>query len=289
MIGDGIVIKICQVSDIYDETDGDRIKVRLSPEDDKVADKNIPYALPLLPKLMHIKPKVGEFVLILLTRASDGNSQRYYIGPNISQPQFMEDETYINRALSLYPGANKLPDVAPSTNKESHGALAGDKDVAIYGRKKSDIILTDNDVRVRCGARLYDQSEKGGLVFNRKDPAYIHLKHSDNNRGEDGSEYRSTATIVADKINLISHQTQTPFKTNDNNNLIADDEMQKIIDKAHQLPYGDILVQFLKMFVNAFALHSHPYPGMTPCETVEFNNVKNYDLEKILSQSVRIN
>jgi hypothetical protein len=283
------VIKLCQVTDIYDDADGERIKVILRPEDDKVPYENIPYAFPLLPKLLHIKPKIGELVLVILTEAGNGNSQRYYIGPIISQPQFMEDESYIYRALSLYPGSNKQPDIAPSTNKESDGALAKDNDVAIYGRKKGDIILTDDDVRIRCGARLSDNGEKGGIAFNRKDPAYLHLKHSDYNRGNVDEEYRSTATLVADKINLLSHLSNDVFKTTDREDLISDDEMQKIIEKAHQLPYGDILIQFLKLFVKAFLLHSHPYPGMTPCETIEVNNVKSYDLNKILSENVRIN
>lgn len=282
------VIKLCQVTDIYDDADGERIKVILRPEDDKIPYEKIPYAFPLLPKLIHVKPKIGEVVLVILTEAGNGNSSRYYIGPIISQPQFMEDESYIYRALSLYPGSSKLPDIAPSTNKESSGALATDKDIAIYGRKKGDVILTDDDVRIRCGARLSDSKEKGGIVFNRKDPAYLHLKHSDNNRGNVDEEYRSTATLVADKINLLSHLSNDAFKTTDREDLITDEEMQKIIEKAHQLPYGDILIDFLKMFVKAFLLHCHPYPGMTPCETIEVNNVKNYDLDKILSENIRI-
>jgi hypothetical protein len=193
------------------------------------------------------------------------------------------------RALSLYPGKYKLPDIAPSTNPESHGALANDDDIAIYGRKKSDIILTDNDVRIRCGNRLQDYNENGGIVFNRSDPAYILLKHSDSKHGGTDEGYRSTATIVADKINLISHQSKTPFKTNDKTSLIADDEMQKIIDQAHLLPYGDILVEFLKKFLKAFELHSHPYPGMSPCATQDFIEATSYDLDKILSESVSIN
>lgn len=289
-MNNGIVAKICQVIDIYDDTDGARVKVRLSPEDDRIEEKEIPYAFPLLPKLIHIKPKVGEFVIIILTETSNGNSNRYYIGPIISQPQFMDNESYIYRALSLYPGNKLMPDIAPSTNPESHGALANDDDVAIYGRNKNDIILTDDDVRIRCGSRLKDASEKGGIVFNRTDPAFIHLKHSDNKRGSDSdNQYRSTATIVADKINLIGHQSNTPFKTNDKKDLITDAEMEKILEKAHQLPYGDVLVEFLKMFVNAFALHTHPYPGMTPCQTSEFIDTTTYDLDKILSDSVRIN
>lgn len=285
----GIVLKICQVMDVYDDADGERIKVRLKPEDDKVKDEKIPYAYPLLPKMLHIKPKVGELVLIVLTETGNGFSNRYYIGPIISQPQFMEKEDIVQRALSLYPNNKRKPDVAPSTNPDSHGALAKDEDIAIYGRKKSDIILTDDDLRIRCGSRIYDQREPGGVLFNRSNPSYIHLKHTDNKRGETDEEYQSTATIVADKINLISHQSNTPFRVNHEEHLIADDEMQKIIDAAHELPYGDILVQFLQLFVKAFLNHSHPYPGMSPCLTDEYLEVMRYDLNKILSESVRIN
>lgn len=289
----GIILKICQVYDTYDETDGERIKVRLSPEDDKVSDDRIPYVYPLLPKLLHIKPKMGEYVLVILTEASNGYSNRYYIGPIISQPQFMDDETYGYRALSLYPNSVKVPDVAPSTNPDSDGTLAREKDVAIYGRKKNDIIISDDDIKIRSGSRMFDNNAKGRLVYNRLDPAFIQLKHTDSKNpipGDEENTYRSTATIVADKINLISHQSNTPFRTTEGkHDLITDDEMQKILEKAHQLPYGDILVDFLKQFVHTFAVHTHPYPGLAPCGTSEFIETTTYDLDKILSESVRIN
>lgn len=288
-MSNGVILKICQVISVYDETDGERIKVRLSPEDDKKPDDKIPYAFPLLPKLLHIKPKVGELVLVVLTEPGNGYSNRYYIGPIISQPQYFQKDDFLINAMSLYPGAYKEPDVAPSTNVDSHGSLAKNDDIAIYGRKKNDVILTEDDVRIRCGSRLYDSSAKGGIIFNRNDPAFVHLKHTDNKRGEEGGEYRSTATIVADKINLISHQSKTPFRTNDKNNLISDDEMEKIVTKAHQLPYGDILVDFLDMFVKTFANHVHPYPGLPPCQTGDYIQTTTYDLNKILSESVRIN
>lgn len=285
----GAVLKICQVIDIYDETDGERIKVRLSPEDDKLTDDKIPYAYPLLPKLIHVKPKIGELVLIILTTPGNGYSNRYYIGPIISQPQYMEKDDFLINAMSLYPGSDKEPDPAPSLNPDSHGAFAKDDDIAIYGRKKNDIIFTEDDIRIRCGNRLKDNTGNSNIVFNRTDPAFIHLKHTDNKRGEKDKEYRSTATVVADKINLIGHQSNTPFRVNDKNHLISDDEMQKILDKAHQLPYGDVLVEFLSMFLNTFAEHTHPYPGMTPCQTVDFIKTTSYDLNKILSDTVRIN
>ena len=289
MLNNGVILKLCQVVDIFDETDGGRIKVRMSPEDDRKSDNELPYVFPLLPKLIHIKPKIGETVLIVLTEVSNGYSNRYYIGPIISQPQFMEKDSFLPNALSLYPSSTMSPNVAPSTNPESHGALASNNDIAIYGRKKNDIILSDDEIKIRSGSRLKDDSANGDIVFNRTDPAFIHLKHTDNKRGETGDEYRSTATIVADNINLISNQSKTPFNTTDKKGMITDEEMNRIVEKAHLLPYGDILIEFLKMFLNAFANHSHPYPGLTPCKTDEFNKTISYDLKQILSEHVRIN
>lgn len=285
----GVILKICQVIDVHDETDGERIKVRLSPEDDKKTDDLIPYAYPLLPKLLHIKPKLGEFVLVVLTEPGNGYSNRYYVGPILSQPQFYGNDNLLMNVMSLYPGAYKEPEIAPSTNADSQGAIAKNDDVALYGREKSDIVLTDNDVRIRCGSRLKENSANGGIVFNKKDPAYIHLKHTDSKRGKNGDEYRSTATIVADKINLIGNASKEPFRTTDKKDMISDDEMQKIIEKAHQLPYGDILVEFLSLFVKTFSIHTHPYPGLPPCQTSDYIETTSYDLNKILSESVRIN
>ena len=285
----GSIIKICQVIDINDETDGERIKVRLEPEDDKRLDNELPFAYPLLPKHLHIKPKIGEFVLVILTEVGNGYSNRYYIGPIISQPQHMEKENSMLSALSLYPGAFKQPDIAPSTNPDSHGSLAKDENIALYGRKKTDIILTDNDIRIRCGNRLRDNNADGGIIFNRTDPAYILLKHNDNKNGIENDEYGSTATIVADKINFIGNNSNYPFRTNDKDELITNSEMQKIIETAHKLPYGDILVDFLKLFVRTFAAHVHPYPGLPPCKTSDYIDTTSYNFEQILSNSVRIN
>lgn len=286
---DGIILKICPVVSVFDDADGERIKVRLHPEDDRLSDNELPYALPLLPKMIHIKPKVGESVLVLLMEAGNGYSIRHYIGPIISQPQYMEEDDYGLNSLSTYPGASKEPDVAPSTNPDTHGAFAKDEDIAVYGRKKGDIILTNDDVRIRCGSRVRDIASNGDIVFNRTDPAYLHLKHTDSKRGNEDDPYRSTATLVADKINLIGNNSKDVFKTTDKENLITDDEMQKIIDKAHQLPYGDILVEFLELFRRTFLNHVHPYPGLPPCQTEDYIQTSTYDLDKILSDSVRIN
>ena len=91
------------------------------------------------------------------------------------------------------------------------------------------------------------------------------------------------------RVKGVSTNIEIYKLTNDKKELINNNEMQKIIDKAHKLPYGDVLVEFLNMFVDAFAKHVHPYPGMPPCQTSEYIETTTYDLKKILSENVAIN
>lgn len=290
-----IVVKICEVISTDDQQKGDRIKVRLYPEDNRKTIAEIPYAYPLLPKIFHVIPKVGEAVLVILTAANDGNSNRYYIGPIISQPQMMDFDGYSSGALSMYPDAFIRPKIAHERIPDAKGAFCNDEDIAIYGRKGCDIIMKEDDIRVRCGARIEDSKSLIGQSFNKLSPAYLKLKYSDepktvtNDTTGFSHKYNSTATLVADQINLISNEGKTYFNTTDNVDLISDEEMEKIMKKAHVLPYGDTLVEFLKYFMKMFQEHAHPYPGMPTILPSGNEGFFNYDLNQILSKNVRIN
>ena len=71
--------------------------------------------------------------------------------------------------------------------------------------------------------------------------------------------------------------------------MITDDVMQKIIDTAHQLPYGDVLVEFLKLFIEVFTTHYHAYSGLPPSPSSKQAELTTYKFENMLSESVRIN
>ena len=111
---------------------------------------------------------------------------------------------------------------------------------------------------------------------------------------EDGldeqKKIHSTATLVADKINLIGNVGKDQFyDTRNPDDLISDDVMREMVEKAHQLPFGDILVDFLNKFRTAFLVHTHPKEMMIPCQEATYNNVKSFDLSSALSDNVRIN
>jgi hypothetical protein len=289
------ILPVAEVISVYDNSEGGRIQVRLLPDDAKLTNAELPFAFPLLPKMIHIRPKVGESVFVIKSDITNGMSNRFYIGPIISQPQFKYKDPYRYSSRSLFDGSIVSPVEAPSMNPNTHGAYPEEDDVAFGGRDNADIIYKDNEVRIRCGVHKSNQADKTDIIFNELDPAYIKLKHSDYKQSyvEKGSgkniEYRSSVNVVADRINLISHDSKTGFNITDKKDLISDDEMQIILENAHVLPYGDKLVEFLKLFLRAFKVHTHPYAGLPPCQDDNFIMVDSYNLDNILSDSVRIN
>lgn len=271
------MVYIGEVIDINDPKGGDRIKVRLLNSDRWKTEEKIDYAFPLLPKTLHIKPKVGEAVLIICAVDGVQETQRYYIGPIISQPQNLYYDDYELSATRLLKRGLTKPLKSIAQNQYATGALAGDEDTAFYSRKNSDIIMSDNDIRIRCGSRLLTPllgSPNGdNIEFNKKNPSFIKLKYHDRalqNSTQTNKESHSTATIVADEINLLSNKSKDPLlgsnELYDTNEQINDKNMQKIIDEAHVLPYGDVLVDFLMAFLQMFKSHTHKYANDTPCE-----------------------
>lgn len=290
MEGKILGVRFCKVVSIDDDTDADRIKVRLAPEDNSKNIEMIDYAFPLLPKAFHIKPKVGEAVLVLLASNNDGNSQRYYIGPVISQDHRIDFDPYFMGGDSFLRGAYKKFDVAPRMDPEKEGILPNDDDIVIRGRKNADIQITDSDVRIKAGVKVVNETNPYSMQFNIKNPSYHKLKYHTNPL--DGNTH-STSTIVADKINLLSNNSPNYYNTTDRKDLITDEELNKVIESAYKLPYGEKLVEFLKVFVNAFVNHTHNYSMIppNPFHTSELltEKARLLDNNEMLSDTVRIN
>lgn len=290
MSGKISLVRFCKVISVDDDADADRIKVRLSPEDNSKTIDDIDYAFPLLPKMLHIKPKVGEAVLVLLAITNDGNSQRYYIGPIISQDHRLFNDPYLNGADAFLRGSLRKFDVAPSTNPENNGLLPKDNDVCIRGRKNSDLQITDNDIRIKSGVKLVHEDDKNQMSFNEKNPGYIKIKYHLNPL--DGNTH-STTSIVSDKIFLLSNSSPNYFKTTDREDLITDEELNKVMEKAYRLPYGELLIDFLNTFVKAFLEHTHDFsmlpPNQAHTSTLITKKASMLDQEQMLTNTVRIN
>ena len=138
-------VYVGRVTSVEDAADGGRVRVQIMPMDRGIDVRKCPYAFPLMPKHLHIIPKEGEAVIVICERGGMRTGQRYYIGPIISQPQFINFGGII-QAMSLLKGGAAEEDVAPSNVKKEIGAFAKDDEIAIYGRKNSDIILSEDDI-----------------------------------------------------------------------------------------------------------------------------------------------
>lgn len=291
-MNDDVIVKIAQVESIDDESDGLRIKARLS-QDDNTPLENLPYAFPLLPKTFQSVPKVGEAVLIITAKVNNNFSNRYYIGPIISQPQHQEYDAYNygrGSAISLLQGKAIEPLPKISNYDETNGSFPDTNDIAIVGRKGEDVILKDNEIDLRCGIRLKDETDNvlGNVIFNKYNPAYLQLKYKRSIGYSSGQEADSIINLVADKINLISHKDINSFNLTDNKELIKEKDMDAIMSKLHEVPYGDILVSILNIIREAIINHVHPYPGLIPCKDQYIKNLENNNFNDVLSQEVRI-
>ena len=286
-------VRFCEVLSVDDKTDAQRIKVRLLPEDASKNLSEIDYAFPLLPKHFFIKPKVGEGVLVLLAVTNKGESQRYYIGPVISQEHKINGDSFFCGADSILRGGAKVLDIPPRMRPEANGALPNDDDVIVRGRRHGEIQIREDDVIIKAGVKLLTGPQKDEMYFNNKNSSYIKTKYHLNPLN-DG--IHSTTTLVGDKIFLLSNNGEVEFKDNTEENkreLISDEQLKKVIDSAYKLPYGEKLVEFLKLFVEAFLSHSHPFPMLPPdpsyTSKLVAKKAQMLDAEEMLSDTVRIN
>jgi hypothetical protein len=227
-----------------------RIKVRLDSDGKGTATEDLPYAFPLLPKVFQSIPKIGEGVFVINAKINTPDSQRYYIGPIISQPQYQEYCSY-NKGngdavslLSIGKGLKNQPLTSIERAKDlTKGSFPDPKDVALIGRGQEDIVLKyrgnrdgeysqSSEIDLRAGIRLEPADKtvkylKGNVVFNTLNPGYIQIKYKQNgiaglSDGDgDNNEYKcesknsreanSVVNVVADKINLISHKDTNQF------------------------------------------------------------------------------
>jgi hypothetical protein len=295
-----VIVKKGQVEYVDDSADGLRVKIRIGSDGDEPLE-NIPYAFPLLPKTFQSVPKVGEGAFVITMLSGNKESQRLYIGPIISQPQFQEECDYKygrGNATSLLCGGFMEPLGRISNNKNTWGAFPNIEDVAVVGRGSQDIIMrnnkgtSSNEVDIRCGIRQNPASQDkdivGKVVFNSVDPAYIQLKYRKSLTNENLQESNSVINLVADKINIISNKDENAFKLTDTEELIKEEELDGIMSKLHRLPHGDTLVELLDLIIKAILTHVHPYSGLPPTIYDYTKEISEYELEKILSKHVRI-
>ena len=300
------IIKYGHVESVYDDSFGLRIKARIDQDGNRKTSE-IPFAFPLLPKAFQVIPKEGEGVIIVTSLAGSSESQRFYIGPLISQPQYNELCNYDygrGPAASLFGQGLVEPLETIKNFDDTEGSFPNEAptkfkdDVAIVGRNTQDVIMRHNpdkdsdEIDIRCGVRSLPLKSSnnliGKVIFNSVDPAYIQLKYKKAITNGENLDANSVINVVADKINIISTKDDNGFNLGDPQEMIKSEELNGIMEKLHQLPHGDTLVEFINIFKTAFLRHSHPHNGMPPTQGPDVLNFGRYDINKILSKHVRI-
>lgn len=286
------IFRECEVLSNYDDSMGMRIKVKLHPEDtDCQTIEDLPYCFPLMPKIFQVLPKKGERVLVTTSTLDNTKSRRWYIGPIISQPYFMENDPFWLSSRALLDDGDNIvkPLKDPRLNPDNNGTLPDTEDVVINGRNNADVILKDSEVNIRAGFKKHPELQDS-LQFNKESLAYLQMKYKRlyDNRNV---AFDSSINIVADRINLLSRISKNQFKLTDpeNNQLISDEEQRNILDNAHPLPFGDELIEYLKQLIEVIRTHTHPASMDPPTFTTPQLDVLNKDLNSMLSYAVRIN
>lgn len=294
--------KVREVENVYSKGGSDGMRVRAELTEDKPRKlEDIPWAFPLMPKVFHVLPKVGEAVLVITEETDNNQSQRYYIGPVIAQPQYM---TYDKKedSTSTFKNFEFNPIEKISNFDMSRGAFPNNEDISVVGRGSEDVTLKydeatkKSEVDIRAGIRTEpsisrDRGLIGNIMFNDIDPAYIQLKYKSNLAKNQNHQVSSMINMVADNINLISNRdNNVSDNIHDKDFLVRDEDSDLVMDRLHQVPMGDKLVELLKIMKGAIMHHVHPWAGMEQCGDWPgyINQLEGYDIDSILSEYVRI-
>lgn len=264
-----------EVISVDDPTDGGRIKVRVELFDNEILNENLPWSYPLMPKFFHVFPKMGELVRIFIEDIKYPERGRFWFGSVISQPHKIGFDS-LYTAQSTTDMALTKPDKAPSTYIDSHGVFPDLDDVALIGRKNTDIILRDNQVELRAGKH----EDNDILKLNVKNPASLSLTFEDVD-----NEYLSRSILISDKIALLSHNGIPKFKAAK----IDKEERDRIFEEGHPMVRGDVLFEILNIFRRAIITHVHGYSGLSADKDALIKELEKINIENILQKNIVIN
>jgi len=303
-------LELGEVVSINDPNYLGRIKVRIKGPrarggDDGIDDSDLPWCFPMIPKLISIQPKPKEAVFVFIFGRDNQHIDRMYIGPINSQPQNLEFDPFYLSALAGFSFGSELPKTSVSTIPQLNGVFPDQSDISIQGRYNTDITQKNNEIIIRAGKFVPVTPSSNNpfpFTFNSKTQAYIQIKNdvvvipqTDIQKEERGS----VINHVANKINLLTHKNGVPnFNLTNQTNLISDDELATILEGAHQLPFGDIVLEYFRLMKDAIFNHVHNGSGNVATDLIGDGNkqsiavfkAKADDLEKqMLSKNIRIN
>lgn len=307
------IIYIAEVVSIDDENDSGRIWAKIPNIDNKWATRlanadsleskalirNEIAAIPLLAKHVNIFPAVGESVFIFIQNHDRKHAERFWVGPLISQPQYLPLDDTIKNKSNLKAGGLAAPDTSPRFVPAAKGVFPRKHEISVQGRYNSDLIFRRNEVVLRAG-QFQLEKPKGSTIpiFNTKQ-AYFKLNYDVPIGKANSSERGSVATMVADKLLFLTYTGKqndfSEYKLTDGGNTndakgfeLTEKTMAEILAKAEPAVYGNILLNYLLRINEFVERHTHPYVALPPDKDESVCNVLNYDLNTLLAQNIRL-
>jgi hypothetical protein len=304
-----LYLKYGEVVSVDDDYSLGRIKVRIKGAqsvggDDGKLDNDLPYCFPMMPKHVYVPPKVGEMVWIFVFDKNRQHIDRLYIGPIISQPDKLNKDDARTTALAGFSFGSITPNVNVERIPQLNGVFPSKNDISIQGRYNTDITQKPNEVLLRAGKFEYSTPSTDNpysFKFNKISQGFIQIKSGviiSPKTETDSAKKGSVTNVVSNKINLITHNGSPTFNVTNQEDLISDSELAKILTDAHPLPFGDVLVEYLILLKEALFAHVHNGNGKPATDLTSSGNKqaltifknKSKDLEKaMLSKNIRIN
>lgn len=289
-------IYVAKVIDVNDDKNVGRIKVFIDGLDQ--SNTNLPYAYPLMSRIVHVMPQVGELVLVFFADAKKEKQNqkfqnRFWIGPIISNYENVnfDSQDVLNSSTNILTYTNLSdPLQTKSKNKKNteRGIFPIDietpplvnnlNDVTIVGKNNTDISQSDNKIKLRAGKHKKNKPTE----VNTKNPVYSVLEFIDEN-----TSYSLTA---GDEIYLVSHKGRFRFKKT-----LTNQDLNDLKQNAQSMLYGELTVQYLKVLTEVFLNHIHQHPSVPPTYgatspfKIEDLRRQLQNIEQLLAKNIKIN
>ena len=249
------LIRVGEVVDVDDPKRTGRIKVRLEGIDkDDVTVTSLPYCVPLLPRFLNVMPQIGEIVFVFQYEHKKGlkytefSSQRFWIGPAISQINKLENDPKKQARSIMTGGQFKIPEMVV---KNTTGAYPNPQDIALQGRDNTDLIFKEGEIWLRAG-KFKDTIDKN--EFNDRDLGYIQVKYGGENLVRTLKDKTITSYVYDDAKTLIDvkidslNSTGEVLQGNMNNSQYSESDKNIVRIKVSKIEDKSIL--FEQNFLN---------------------------------------
>lgn len=299
-------VVIAKVVETNDPNNGGRIKVFIDGIDNTSTPiSSLPYAYPLMSRVIHVMPKIGEAVLILMAdikvdKQDTLTGNRFWIGPLLTNYQFINYDntditTILNTKNTFAINKNIISDplqgskfkdrksdeinIFPVDTTTPPLKESNLDDVTIVGRNNTDIIQSEGKINLRAGKHNKDKPTQS----NNINPVYSVLEYID----EKTPGYSLT---VGDEIFLISHKGKYQFKK-----VLTRDDVDSLRKNSQSMLYGELTVDYLKTLTEVFLNHIHSHPQEAPTykdgTKGRINELyeKLQNIENLLAKNVKIN